>query len=84
MFYNRLAVIDVVGNAVNDRINNNLLAATLGSYYLSRLSYNETTKQLTLCQSERLGDNSQDLSISPDGKHIAFPCGAGNGGSGGH
>jgi hypothetical protein len=47
---------------------------------LARFSFDEVNKQLKQGQIiSTLGSNGQDLDLSPDGKHIAFSCGSGNG-----
>lgn len=47
---------------------------------LARYAFDYAAKTLTLEQ-ERwdAGGNGQDLTLSPDGKHLVFPCGGGNG-----
>lgn len=47
---------------------------------LARYAYDATAKTLTLQQERQdAGGNGQDIALSPDGKHLAFPCGGGNG-----
>jgi hypothetical protein len=46
---------------------------------LTRYAYDSVAQTLTLTQSLwDSGGNGQDLAVSPDGGHIAFPCGGGN------
>lgn len=88
-------VVDVVNNRVINRLNvepynfmvydknsNNLILGNAGisPSTLTRYSLNEETNQLKFEQSSiDLGSNGKDLSISYDGKHVAYCCGSGNG-----
>ena len=49
---------------------------------LSTLHYDPATRALSSENTVEGGSNGQDLMISPDGLHIAFACGAGNGSGG--
>lgn len=66
---------------VYDRPGQQLITGTLGGSpgQLSRYAFDETSLTLTLQQELRGGGNGQDLAISPDGDHIAYPNGGGNG-----
>ncbi|WP_337104440.1 hypothetical protein, partial [Paenibacillus sp. YIM B09110] len=64
-----------------DKNNNNLLLGDKGisSSTLMRFQYDETNQQLTYKEQLSAGENGQDLTISNDGLHVAYPNGAGNG-----
>lgn len=64
-----------------DKNNNNLFVAEKGlsPSSLFRFSYNAATKQLAKQQEFSYGSNGIDLTLSNDGKHVAFSCGGGNG-----
>ncbi|MEN8906080.1 MAG: cellulose binding domain-containing protein [Clostridiales bacterium] len=51
----------------------------ISSSTLVKYQYNETSNKLVKIEEVSKGSNGQDLAISPDGKHLAFPNGAGNG-----
>jgi DNA-binding beta-propeller fold protein YncE len=44
-----------------------------------RCAFDPATFQFTLIQDGGGGFNGEDLAVSPDGAHVAFPCGGGNG-----
>jgi hypothetical protein len=49
--------------------------------YLYRYSFSSATTTLTSLQVRSdVGSNGQDIAISPDGNHLAFPVGSGNSG----
>jgi DNA-binding beta-propeller fold protein YncE len=55
--------------------------AGLSPSSLSRYAWDPATKAVTLEQARQdAGTNGQGLSLSPDGAHLAFPCGGGNAG----
>ena len=65
---------------VYDKSGKQLITAALGGSSLSRYAFDSSLLTLTKTQSlSNAGSNGQDLAISPDGNHIAFPCGGGNG-----
>lgn len=89
-----LAIIDGLGETeeqvtngdygeliVYDRFGSQLISGTRGGSpsALSRYSVDETTLAITFGQERNAGSNGQDLAISPDGDHIAYPNGGGNG-----
>lgn len=65
-----------------DRPGNQLIIGDAGTSpsSLNRFAFDPVAKTLTHLQ-ERwdAGGNGQDIAISPDGDHLAFPCGGGNG-----
>ena len=74
--------IDLGGRVAVLPDSNEVIVADLGysPSSLKRFSFDATTYALTL--EETLwdaGTNGQDVKISSDGKHLAFPCGGGNG-----
>jgi hypothetical protein len=67
---------------VYDKNGNNLILGNEGisPSTLARYSFDEETNKLKFEQSSSdLGSNGKDLSISNDGKHVAYCCGSGNG-----
>lgn len=67
---------------VYDRANDVLIAGTpgLSPSTLTRYAYDPAAMTLTEVQSVwNTGSNGQELVLSPDGLHLAFPNGAGNG-----
>ena len=67
---------------VYDRPGDQLIVGGSGSSPSSLTRYAFDGTALTLTQTEQrwdAGSNGQDLAISPNGDHIAFPCGGGNG-----
>jgi hypothetical protein len=75
-------VTDYDSLIVYDRANDVLIAGSAGlsPSRLTRYSYNSTSHTLTQIQQlTNAGSNGQQLLLSPDGLHLGFPNGAGNG-----
>lgn len=65
-----------------DRPGSQLVVGDLGisPSSLNRYAFDPVAKTLTHLEERwNSGSNGQDIAISPDGDHIAFPCGGGNG-----
>lgn len=71
-----------IGFMAFDNINNNLFLGVQGlsPSNLYRYYFDTESRTLEFKQSTRdVGSNGQDLAVSNDGKHVAFPVGGGNG-----
>ena len=67
---------------VYDKAGNQLIGGVQGMSPSSLTRYAFNASKLTLTETQNLwdaGSNGEDLAISPDGNHIAFSCGGGNG-----
>jgi DNA-binding beta-propeller fold protein YncE len=72
---------EVVGGSsiVVDDATQTIFTAHSGLSPSTIFKYELTDAGLTLMQSLRSGSNGRKINISPDGAHIVFPCGGGNG-----
>jgi hypothetical protein len=59
-----------------------MAAAHVSPSTLARYSVDFTTYTATQAQLVYAGSNGQEVAVSPDGAHVAFPCGGGNGQTG--
>jgi DNA-binding beta-propeller fold protein YncE len=62
-----------------DESSQTLFTANSGLSPSTIFKYVFTEGEVTLVQSLRSGGNGRKINISPDGAHVVFPCGGGNG-----
>jgi DNA-binding beta-propeller fold protein YncE len=67
------------GSIALDESSQTLFTADSGLSPSTIFKYAFAEGELTLVQSLRSGGNGRRINISPDGEHVVFPCGGGNG-----